>query len=96
MPNTSNPITSSDQAVAYKKLIESNSDGEILTLIPCYLTDNLNINDFKYGLQNNIFVGGKLYPNNATTNSHHGVNDIKKIYIFPNVRKRKSHLANTW
>ncbi len=89
MPNTSNPITSSDQASAYKKLIESNSYNENFeALIPCYLTDSLNLNDFTFALQNNIFVGGKLYPNNATTNSQHGVNDIKKIYnIFEILEK---------
>ena len=59
MPNTSKPITSSDQASAYKKLIESNSYSENFeALIPCYLTDSLNLNDFKFALQNNIFVGG--------------------------------------
>ena len=89
MPNTSNPITSSDQASAYKKLIESNSYNENFeALIPCYLTDSLNLNDFTFALQNNIFVGGKLYPNNATTNSQHGVHDIKKIYnIFEILEK---------
>ena len=89
MPNTSNPITSSDQASAYKKLIESNSYNENFeALIPCYLTDSLNLNDFTFALQNNIFIGGKLYPNNATTNSQHGVNDIKKIYnIFEILEK---------
>jgi len=94
MPNTLKPITSSDQAVAYKKLIETNSHSENFeALIPCYLTDSLNIDDFEYALQNNIFVGGKLYPNNATTNSQHGVNDIKKIYnIFEILEKENSVL----
>jgi len=94
MPNTLNPITSSDQAVAYKKLIETNSHSETFeALIPCYLTDSLNIDDFEYALQNNIFVGGKLYPNNVTTNSQHGVNDIKKIYnIFEILEKENSVL----
>ena len=94
MPNTSNPIISSDQAVSYKKLIESNSQSKNFeALIPCYLTDSLNIKDFEYALQNNIFVGGKLYPNNATTNSQHGVNDIKKIYnIFEILEKENSVL----
>ena len=81
MPNTSTPITSSNQAIKYKKLIETNSQSKSFeALIPCYLTDTINIDDFTYGLQNKIFIGGKLYPNNATTNSQHGVNDIKKIY----------------
>ena len=81
MPNTLTPITSSNQAINYKKLIESNSQSSTFeALIPCYLTDSLNIDDFTYALQNKIFIGGKLYPSNATTNSQHGVNDIKKIY----------------
>ena len=94
MPNTSIPIISSDQAVNYKKIIEMNSGNEnFQALIPCYLTDKLNIEDFKYALQNNIFVGGKLYPNNATTNSQHGVNDIKKIYnVFEILEKENSVL----
>ena len=94
MPNTSIPITSSDQALNYKKLIESNSQSENFeALIPCYLTDSLQVDDFKYGLQNNIFIGGKLYPNNATTNSQYGTNDIKKIYnIFEILEKENSVL----
>ena len=81
MPNTSTPITTSIEAVNYKKLIEDNSDNDNFeALIPCYLTDSLKIADFEYALQNNIFIGGKLYPNNATTNSQFGVNNIKKIY----------------
>ena len=82
MPNTTNPITSTNQALNYKKIIEENSQSKNFeALIPCYLTDSLNIDDFEYGLLNNIFIGGKLYPNNATTNSQHGVNDIKKILV---------------
>ena len=94
MPNTSNPITSSDHTVSYKKLIESNSHSKNFeALIPCYLTESLNIDDFTYALQNNIYVGGKLYPNNSTTNSQHGVNDIKKIYnIFEILEKENSVL----
>lgn len=93
MPNTSKPIISSDQAIAYKKLIESNSQSENFeALIPCYLTDSLNINDFRFALQNNIFVGGKLYPNNATTNSQHGVNEIKKIYNIFEILEKENRI----
>ena len=81
MPNTEVPITKSNQAISYKKLIEKNSfNNNFQALIPCYLTDSLNIEDFKFSLKNNIFIGGKLYPNNATTNSQYGVKDIKDIY----------------
>ena len=94
MPNTLTPITSSNQAINYKKLIENNSQSlNFEALIPCYLTDSLNIDDFTYALQNKIFIGGKLYPSNATTNSQHGVNDIKKIYnIFEILEKENSVL----
>ncbi len=94
MPNTLKPITASKEALNYKKLIEINSGKKNFeALIPCYLTDNLNINDFEYALKNNIFIGGKLYPNNATTNSHYGVNDIKKIYnIFEILEKNNKVL----
>ena len=89
MPNTIVPITTSKQAINYKKLIENNSiNSNFEILIPCYLTENLNLEDFNFGLKNNIFVGGKLYPNNATTNSHYGVNDINNIYnIFEILEK---------
>ena len=91
MPNTSIPIISSDKAINYKKLIEKNSGNEnFQALIPCYLTDNLNIKDFEYALQNNIFVGGKLYPNNVTTNSQHGVNEIKKIYNILEILEKEN------
>ena len=60
MPNTSIPITSSKQAINYKNLIEKNSGKtDFQALIPCYLTENLNLNDFQYALQNDIFIGGK-------------------------------------
>ena len=49
MPNTSTPITTSIEAINYKKLIEDNSDNDNFeALIPCYLTDSLNIDDFEY------------------------------------------------
>jgi len=94
MPNTSTPITNSLEAINYKKLIEKNSGkSNFEALIPCYLTDNLNIDDFEYAIQNNIFIGGKLYPNNATTNSQYGVNEIKKIYnIFEILEKHNKTL----
>ena len=94
MPNTSNPITDSNQAINYKKLIEANSQSSNFeALIPCYLTDSLNIDDFTYALQNKIFIGGKLYPSNATTNSQYGVNDIKKIYnVFEILEKENGVL----
>ena len=94
MPNTLIPITSSQQAINYKKLIQMNAGKkDFEALIPCYLTENLNIEDFEYSLQKNIFIGGKLYPNNATTNSEFGANNIKNIYnIFEILEKHNKIL----
>ncbi len=94
MPNTSKPITTSIEAINYKKLIQINSGNENFEpLIPCYLTDNLNIDNFVYSLKNNIFIGGKLYPSNSTTNSEHGINNIKNIYnIFEILEKENKVL----
>ena len=47
-----------------------------MPLIPCYLTDKVDLEDFKFALENNIFIGAKFYPLNATTNSNYGVSDI--------------------
>ena len=94
MPNTNNPITNSIQAVNYKSLIEQNANSENFTaLIPCYLTEELDLNDFRNGLRNNIFIGGKLYPFNSTTNSSLGVSDINKIFkVFEILEKEDKML----
>ena len=81
MPNLSKPITTS---LLCKKYIN-----EIMKLvkvsyfephIPCYLTDSLDLNDFNFALEENIFIGAKLYPLNSTTNSNYGVSNIEKIF----------------
>ena len=47
----------------------------------------------KQQLKNNIFIGAKLYPNNATTNSLWRYKDIKKIYnIFRNIRNLENSI----
>ena len=81
MPNLDVPITSSIMAIKYKKEIEQTFiHNSFIPLIPCYLTDNINLKDFKKSLEQNIFVGAKLYPLNTTTNSSKGVSKIEKIF----------------
>ena len=82
MPNTEIPITDTDKASAYKKLLNKASSNNFEPLIPCYLNEDLDLEDFRKGMQNKIFFGSKLYPSNATTNSSHGVGDISKIFKF--------------
>ena len=81
MPNTNIPITKSIEAKYYRAEIKKYSQSNnFAPLIPCYLTENLNLSDFKSGLNENLFVGAKLYPTNATTNSSMGVSNIEKIF----------------
>ncbi len=82
MPNTSIPITDTKKAITYKKQLNKVSKKYFEPLIPCYLNYNLDIDDFRIGLQKKIFFGSKLYPTNATTNSNFGVSDISKIFKF--------------
>jgi Dihydroorotase len=81
MPNLNIPITTSFLANQYKKEIFKTFNGDSFTpLIPCYLTDDLDLIDFEEALINRAFIGAKLYPSNATTNSNFGVTNIEKIY----------------
>ena len=81
MPNLSTPITTSSLCKQYKKEIKKLVKVDYFEPhIPCYLTDNIDLNDFDNALQKNIFVGAKLYPANATTNSKYGVTNIEKIF----------------
>ena len=81
MPNLNDPITNSSLCLAYKEAIYKLVPPEsFVPLVPCYLTENIDLNDFRMALKKNIFFGAKLYPSNATTNSTHGVSTIKNIY----------------
>ena len=80
MPNTTIPITDTNKASSYKRLLKSASKINFEPLIPCYLNESLDLDDFRVGIQNKVFFGSKLYPSNATTNSSYGVSDISKIF----------------
>jgi len=48
-------------------------------LMTAYLTDNIDPEEIRLGKAEGIFTAAKMYPANATTNSAHGVTDIKNI-----------------
>ena len=92
MPNLELPITNRDLGLKYLNKINSLKSTRLFTpLLPCYLTDNIDLEDLKLALEENIFIGAKLYPNNATTNSSYGVANIEKIYptfeLLENLKK---------
>jgi len=81
MPNLEIPITTSKNAVDYtNKILSLTKNENFNPLVPCYLTDSLDLIDFRMSLKKNIFIGAKLYPSNATTNSSLGISKIEKIF----------------
>ena len=81
MPNLETPITNSHLARQYKESLSLITAGlNFTTLLPCYLIDSLDLDDFKIALNEGVFVGAKLYPINATTNSSFGISKIDNIF----------------
>ena len=91
MPNTIDPITTYNKAKIYKEQIKKSSYKKFEPLIPCYLKEDLDIENFKEGLKNKFFFGAKLYPSDATTNSKFGVSDISKIYYLLEILEQMQH-----
>ena len=92
MPNLEIPITDGKKAKKYKNdIIQSFKSNSFIPLIPCYLNDNLDFDDFRKSLEKDIFFGAKLYPVNTTTNSKYGVTNIENIFpaleILQNLNK---------
>ena len=88
MPNLDTPITNLKLGLDYIKQIKSLTSNDFLPLVPCYLTDNIDLNDFELALTEKIFIGAKLYPSNATTNSSYGVTKIEKIFSIFEILER--------
>ena len=81
MPNLAPPVTSVAEAEAYRSRIEAAlQPGLSFTpLMTCYLTDGIDPGEIERGFATGVFTACKLYPAHATTNSSHGVTDIKNI-----------------
>ena len=81
MPNLNIPITNSNLLNRYRNfLLKNNKNLEILFTI--YLNQNCSIKDLTEMKNKELFFSVKLYPQNATTNSRFGVNDVKKMSKF--------------
>ncbi|MEY0265961.1 dihydroorotase [Morganella morganii] len=82
MPNLVPPVTTTDAAIAYRdRILAAVPQGHNFTpLMTCYLTDNADAAEIERGFREGVFTACKLYPANATTNSAHGVSDIRNIY----------------
>jgi dihydroorotase len=80
MPNRAPPVTSVEAAGAYRERIMAATGAGFEPLMTCYLTDDAAPDELARGHAEGVWVAAKLYPANATTNSAHGVTDIRTIY----------------
>jgi dihydroorotase len=82
MPNLKPPVTTAAAASAYRDRIRAAvSPGlNFEPLMTCYLVDGIDPNELVRGHGEGIFTAAKLYPAHATTNSAHGVTDVRHIY----------------
>jgi dihydroorotase len=82
MPNLKPPVTSVDDALAYRERIlayvpEGSGFEPLMTL---YLTDETSPSEIAAAARTGVIPAVKLYPAGATTNSASGVTDIRGRY----------------
>ena len=82
MPNLTPRITTVAAAEAYRARIRESVGAGLAfeSLMICYLTDDSDPDEIARGYEAGVFTACKLYHAHATTNAHHGVTDIRKIY----------------
>ena len=82
MPNLNPPVTTVAAAQAYRsRIVAALAPGvKFKPLMTCYLTDGIDRSEIERGFAESVFTACKLYPAHATTNSQHGVTDIRNIY----------------
>jgi dihydroorotase len=81
MPNLKPPVTTTDQAVAYRRrILEALPAGtKFEPLMTLYLTDNTFPTEVDRAKASGCVHGFKLYPAGATTHSDDGVTDVRRI-----------------
>lgn len=82
MPNLTPPVTSAAAAAAYRaRIMAALPEGcDFTPLMTLYLTDGADPDELARGHGEGILTAAKLYPAHATTNSAHGVTDVRNIY----------------
>ncbi len=81
MPNLAPPVTTVAAAMAYRdRITGALPSGTAFTpLMTAYLTDGIEAGEIERGFHEGVFTACKLYPAHATTNSAHGVTDVRNI-----------------
>ena len=93
MPNLKPPVTTAEQALAYKARIQAAVPAGVSfePLMTLYLTDNLAPAEIARAKAAGV-VACKLYPAGATTNSDAGVTDLRKVYPVLEAMQREGLL----
>lgn len=79
MPNLVPPVTTVEQACAYRERIVATAGPGFIPLMTAYLTDLMSADELERGHHEGVWIAAKLYPAGATTNSDSGVTDIANI-----------------
>lgn len=82
MPNLRPPVTTTEQALAYRtRILDAlNGSTNFTPLMTLYLTDNTSAEEIVKAKQSGHIYAVKYYPAGATTNSDSGVTDITRAY----------------
>ena len=82
MPNLKPPVTTTEQALAYRqRILDALPTGSFFTpLMTLYLTDNTPGAEIRTARESGLIQAVKLYPSGATTHSDAGVTDLEKTY----------------
>lgn len=82
MPNLRPPVTTTEQALAYRERILDAAPPELnfQPLMTLYLTDHTSPAEIAHAKTSGHIVASKLYPAGATTHSDSGVTAIGKLY----------------
>ena len=82
MPNLKPPVTTTEQALAYRdRILAALPAGmQFEPLMVLYLTDNTPPDEIRRAKDSGVVHAVKLYPAGATTNSDAGVSDLSKCY----------------
>jgi dihydroorotase len=90
MPNLKPPVTTVDQAAAYRqRIIAAVPAGvQFEPLMTLYLTNSTDPAEIERAAKTDFIVGAKLYPAGATTHSDAGVTAIENIFpVFEAMQK---------
>jgi dihydroorotase len=91
MPNLKPPVTTVEQALAYREeILQAIPEGlDFTPLMTLYLTGSTSLDEIRKAAASEHVHAFKLYPAGATTNSDSGVADIEAAYpLFEEMEKQ--------